>query len=398
MGFIKLRNNTYTFAFVGLSFYTAGMISTLTISNFRNHESSRIKTGGAKAIIITGPNGSGKTSILEAISTLSAGQGLRGAHVSEMLRISKTQGIGHTAYGASFGVVSELENGTNLSVSWSAGDTYRRAGIDGDHAPLSDLGRHLRLVWLTPKEDRLFYEGASDRRAFFDRMSTSFDPAHSGRVHRLAKLLSERAFALKSRAGDEWLGAIEKQLAETAVAVAAARVKYAGEINYFLRRNENEDARCPMHYAVTISGLLEQQLSDGQSAMDTEKSYLEYLSRERALVHDKMTIDGAHKSDMTLFNKTLDMNVAMTSTGQQKAALLALIIAHAKLLQAKISAPPVILLDEAVAHLDSGARENLFAELRAAGSQIWATGIEAALFDGIGDAVFVACENGKISE
>jgi len=387
----------------GLSFYNPSMIKTLTVSNFRNHESSRVKTGGAKTIIITGPNGSGKTSLLEAISTLSAGSGLRSASVSEMLRILTES--------ASFGVVAELEDGTGISVSWNEDDTYRRAVIDGNAAPLSDLAKSLRMVWLTPKEDRLFYDSASDRRAFFDRLAASFDPAHAGRAARLSKLLSERAFALKSRAGDDWLGAIEKQLAETAVAVAAARVKYVGEINWILRnkeegiRNKNENRQAEkssslflIPYSLMISGLLEQKLSDGQSAMDAEREYLEYLSRERTLVHDKMTIDGAHKSDMTMFNKSLNMNVAMTSTGQQKSALLSLIIAHAKLLAAKTTASPVILLDEAAAHLDADARANLFTELAATNSQVWATGIDKALFEEIKDAVFISCENGRIVE
>ncbi|MCL2737562.1 MAG: AAA family ATPase [Alphaproteobacteria bacterium] len=374
------------------------MILTLTVSNFRNHESSRIKTCGAKTVIITGPNGSGKTSILEAISTLSAGGGLRGAGSDEMRRISSEQGIG-------FGVVAELEDETKLSVSWTEGDTYRRATVDGDAAPLSDLARYLRLVWLTPKEDRLFYDSASDRRAFFDRLAASFDSAHAGRVARMAKLLSERAFALKSGAASEWLRAIEKQLAETAVAVAAARVKYVGEVNYFLGHkaygtgnNEDENALCPMTYALAIAGVLEQKLSAGQNAMDTEKEYAEYLSDERALVHEKMTIDGAHKSDMTMFNQPLSMNVAMTSTGQQKSALLSLIIAHAKLLHAKTNARPVVLLDEAAAHLDADARANLFAELSETDSQVWATGVCPLLFQGVGGAIFIGCENGRIIE
>jgi DNA replication and repair protein RecF len=147
-----------------------------------------------------------------------------------------------------------------------------------------------------------------------------------------------------------------------------------------------------------ISGLLEQKLASGALAADIEREYLEYLGRERVLSGEKMTIDGAHKSDMTMFNQALEMNVAMTSTGQQKSALLALIIAHAKLVAAKTAARPVILLDEAVAHLDSAARAHLFSELSAASSQVWATGIDPALFDGTQDAIFISCENGKISE
>ncbi|MCL1785582.1 MAG: AAA family ATPase [Alphaproteobacteria bacterium] len=371
------------------------MIKTLTISDFRNHESSRIMANVAKAVIITGPNGSGKTSILEAISTLSAGAGLRGASVGELLRNSPTQSIEQRAESREWGVVAELDDDTNVSVSWRDGDTYRRATIDGDGAPLSDLAKVLRMVWVTPREDRLFCDGASDRRAFFDRLAANFDPSHMGRAARLSKLLSERAFALKSwlaarsPQGEVWMDGIDKQIAQTAVSVAAARIKYIGEINYFL-----QDAR----YSLTIAGCLEEKLAAGMAAADAEREYLEYLSGARTLCGDKMTIDGAHKSDFVMFNGMLGMNVQMTSTGQQKSALLSLVIAHAKLVRARTGARPVILLDEAAAHLDVAARENLFAELAAADSQVWATGIDKGLFNGIDGAVFVACENGRIVE
>jgi DNA replication and repair protein RecF len=149
-------------------------------------------------------------------------------------------------------------------------------------------------------------------------------------------------------------------------------------------------------YSLTVAGVLEQKLSLGGMAADVEREYAEYLSHERTLVHDKMTVDGAHKSDMIMFNNTLGMNVAMTSTGQQKSALLVLAVAHAKLLRAKIATVPIILLDEATAHLDALARKNLFAELAETDAQVWCTGIDRALFDGIGGAVFISCENGRI--
>lgn len=385
------------------------MISTLTLSEFRNHESSRIKAGAAKAVIITGPNGSGKTSILEALSVFSSNGTMRGAAMPEILRIG--------ARGGGFGVVAELPDGTNLSVSWSDGDSWRRARVDGDAAALSALPRHLRMVWLTPREDRLFMDAASDRRAFFDRLVAAFDPAHAGRAARLAKLLSERAFAMKSGAAGEWLAPIEKQLAETAVSVAAARVKYVGEINWFLNSYESAERRAQIsskievdscdkssspcalrshNYVITISGMLEEKLSNGALASDVEREYLEYLSRERALVSDKMTIDGAHRADFGMFNRALDMRAAQTSTGQQKSALLSLILAHAKLVRARTGARPLILLDEAAAHLDESARAALFDALSKADAQVWATGIDPALFAGVSDAIFIGCDNGRI--
>ena len=201
------------------------MLSQLTITNFRNHESFRLKVGEARNICLSGPNGTGKTAVLEAVSLLSGNGSLRGATMSEIARIGGDGG---------FAVNAELADDTGLSVSYVAGDSSRRARIDNDPAPLSELPRYIRMVWLTPKEDRLFADSAESRRAFFDRLAVSFDSAHAGRVSRLSKLLSERAFALKSGADSGWLDAIDAQLAPTAVAVAAARVKYASEINYFL--------------------------------------------------------------------------------------------------------------------------------------------------------------------
>jgi DNA replication and repair protein RecF len=358
------------------------MIKTLTITNFRNHESYRIHADNARAIIITGPNGSGKTSIIEAISCLSAGTGLRGATMNEILRIEAIDG---------FGVVANIADETEISVSWSVGDTYRRAVVDGDKIALSDLSAYLRMIWITPKEDRVFLDEKSDRRAFFDRLIAAFDPVHSGRTMKLSKLLSERSFALKNGAASEWLGGIEKQIAETAVSVAAARVKYVAEVNYFLSQEPKAKSQEPkaVEYIVRLSGWLEDKLTSGMLASDVERQYLEYIGRERNLVGDKMTIDGAHRSDFSMFNKSLNMDVSMTSTGQQKSALMALVVAHAKLLRAVKNVSPLILLDEAVAHLDDVARKNLFDALDATDAQVWCTGIDKELFGGIDGAMFI---------
>ncbi len=201
------------------------MIKTLTLTNFRNHASTRINTGGAKNIIITGPNGAGKTALIEAVSMLGGERGLRAAVWSDIAKFD-TSGF------ATFAV---LDNDTEIGISWNTGDTNRRAKIDGNNAPLSNLAEYMRIIWLTPKEDRIFIDSVSDRRAFFDRLAASFDAAHSGRVARLGRLLSERGFALKNGADDNWMTAIEVQIASLAVAIAAARIKYAGELNYFLQ-------------------------------------------------------------------------------------------------------------------------------------------------------------------
>ena len=353
------------------------MIETLVLTDFRNHTMCRIKTHGRRNVIIIGPNGAGKTAILEALSILSGDRGMRGAQMGEIARFGGNGG---------FSVFATLSDETELAVSFNAGDTNRRAKIDGDNAPLVDLTAYLPMVWITPREDRLFVDSAADRRAFFDRLVASFDATHSGRVARFTKLLSERAIALKSGRDMRWVDVLDDQIAATAVAIADARIKYAGELNYFLE-----------NCAVSVSGMIEQMLIDGRTPGDAERAYREYLGQTREIVADKMVVDGVHKSDFGVFNKKLNLPAHLTSTGQQKTALMELILAHAKLLHTRTNRRPFILLDEAVAHLDTNARAKLFSELGKSDAQVWATGLDASAFDGILDAVIVSCTDGDIS-
>ncbi len=352
------------------------MIKNLTLTDFRNHKTCRIDTGGKKNIIITGPNGAGKTAILEAVSMLAGDRGMRGAPMTEIAYFNGNGG---------FSIFAGTNDDTELCVYFNSGDTNRHAKIDGDNANLADLAKHLRIVWITPREDRIFTDSASDRRAFFDRLAASFDSAHSGRVARHAKLLTERAGALKNCADNNWMDALDGQIASVAVAIAAARIQYAGEINYFLT-----DA------AVSVDGMVEGMIM-ATNAGDAERNYLSYLKSNRTLVNDKMVLDGVNKSDFGVFNMKLNLPANLTSTGQQKTTLLNLILAHAKLVHTKTGATPIILLDEAAAHLDTNARHDLFAALSAANAQVWATGIDANIFTDIPDAIFVSCTDGVVS-
>ena len=353
------------------------MIETLTLTDFRNHSMCRIKTHGRQNVIIIGPNGAGKTAILEALSILSGDRGMRGAQMSDLARFDGTGG---------FSVFATMSDDTELSVSFNPGDTNRHAKIDGDNAALVELGARLPMVWMTPREDRLFIDTASERRAFFDRLVSGFDSAHSGRVARFAKLLSERAIALKSGRDMRWVDALDDQIAATATAIADARIKYAGELNY-----------CLINCAVSVSGMVEQMFIDRRSPGDTERTYREYLGTAREIIGDKMVIDGVHKSDFGVFNKQLNLPANLTSTGQQKTTLLELILAHAKLLHTHTNKRPFILLDEAAAHLDATARAKLFSELDQSNAQVWATGLDADTFRDVPNAVFVSCKDGNIS-
>ncbi|MBR5153705.1 MAG: AAA family ATPase [Alphaproteobacteria bacterium] len=353
------------------------MINALTLTDFRNHNMCRITTYGKRNIIITGPNGAGKTAILEAVSMLSGDRGMRGVPINEIARFNGSGG---------FSIFANLFDETEVSVQFTNGDNNRRAKIDGEPATLTDLARILRIVWITPREDRLFIDSGSDRRAFFDRLATSFDTSHSGRTAKLSKLLTERAYALKTGSDNHWLDALDTQIAGTSVTIAHSRIQYAGELNYFLKR-------C----AVSVSGMIERMLIDGISTGDAERKYMEYLKSNRTLTGDKMILDGPHKSDFGVYNNELQLPAHLTSTGQQKMALLELILGHAKLIHSKTGKRPIILLDEAAAHLDAAARTNLFRELGDADAQVWATGLDKNIFKNVPDAVFVACQDGEIN-
>ena len=301
---------------------------------------------------------------------------MRGAQMSDITRFAGSGG---------FSVFATLDDDTDVCVYFNAGDVNRRARIDNENVPLAKLAQYLRIVWITPREDRIFVDSASDRRAFFDRLATGFDVSHSGRVAHHAKLMSERAGAIKNGANGHWLDALDTQIAATAVAVAAARIQYAGEINYFLQDS-----------AVSVDGMVESMIM-ATNAADAERAYLGYLKTNRDLVNDKMVIDGVNKSDFGVFNKALNLPAYLTSTGQQKTLLLNLILAHAKLIFTKTGATPIILLDEAVAHLDTDARARLFEQLADAHAQVWATGLDASVFNNIPNSTFVTCKDGTIS-
>lgn len=352
------------------------MIKQITLTNFRNHISSRIRIDDAKNIVITGLNGAGKTAVLEAVSLLGGERGLRGADVQTIARFGGDGG---------FSVFATLDDESDVSVFLNIGDTNRHAKIDNENATLSELAKKLRIVWLTPKEDRIFIDTASDRRAFFDRLAASFEPSHMGRIARLGKLMSERAGAIKNGADNNWLDALDKQIAATSISISAMRIRYASELNYFFETG-----------AVSVDGMVEKLVLE-DTATSAENRYFEYLQNNRELTGDKMVIDGVHKSDFGVFNKKLNLPAQITSTGQQKSILIDLILAHAKLIHLKTGASPVILLDEAAAHLDKDARSKLFKDLNESNAQVWATGIDSNIFADIPKALFVTCVDGTVS-
>ena len=232
------------------------MINQITLTNFRNHTCSRINVGDAKNIVIIGQNGAGKTAVLEAISLLSGERGLRGTDIQTLARFDGNGG---------FSVFASTNDESDICVFLNSGETNRHAKIDNENVALSDLAKKLRIVWLTPKEDRIFTDSGSDRRSFFDRLNASFEPAHIGRISRLNKLLVERAGAIKNGADTKWLDALDSQIAATAITIAADRISYLSQINYFFENG-----------AISVNGMVEKLLLE-TTATDAERKYFEYL-------------------------------------------------------------------------------------------------------------------------
>ncbi len=350
-------------------------IETITLSNYRNYSNCRIKTNNLNNIVITGENGTGKTNILEAISLFSTGSGLRHATLNEIQKINEA---------TPFGVNLELDDGTILSIGLNNNCDKKIIMIDKTNASLSEILKYLRLVWVSPREDRIFCDSVSDRRGFFDNLISSFEPDHSGRLSRLSKLLSERANALKMNANDIWLSEIENHLAPTAVAITYSRVSYASNLNHFLMEESGFGQN-----TITMIGGMETDINAGKSMSEIENLYRKYLSENRFLINEKQTINGPHKSDISVYSVKYDKPAYMCSTGQQKMILLSLILAHSKMIKIKTGQSPIILLDELVAHLDSKTRELLYSELGKLDTQIWMTGTDKTLFENLTDSLIV---------
>lgn len=352
------------------------MLSRLTLSDFRNHEDALIAPG-APFILLTGENGAGKTNILEAISLLAPGRGLRGAALSQMARQG---GRG------SFGIAAQI-NGVTIGTGTLPGAPDRRqVRIGGVQSASSALAEHLAIVWLTPAMDRLFMDSAGERRRFLDRLTLALDPAHGIHATRYEaamrarnKLLSER-----ERPWDErWLGALEAQMAEHGAAVHEARAALVTRLGEVLTRSHDGPFARP---ALTLSGW------DGDT-LPLERALQEGRRRDAAAAR---TLAGPHRSDLLVTHVAKGQPAALCSTGEQKALLLSILLGHAALIGEARERAPVLLLDEVAAHLDPARRIALFERLAATGSQVWMTGTEPGLFDGISSATRLHIADGRI--
>lgn len=337
-------------------------LARLSLTDFRSYADAVIAPG-AGLVVLTGENGAGKTNILEAVSLLSPGRGLRGAALSEMARQGGTGGFGVAAR------LGDVDIGTGTV---PAAPERRQVRINGAPAAASALGEWLSVLWLTPAMDRLFAEAASGRRRFLDRLVLALDPGHATHSARYEAAMRARNKLLgEERPDPAWLTALEARMDEHGLAIAAARMRTVAALG---RRLADAPDGPFARAAIALEGWTDGALADELAA-----------GRGRDAAAGR-TLAGPHRTDLAVTHVAKGQPAALCSTGEQKALLLGLVLAHADLVADEQGRRPVLLLDEVAAHLDPGRRAALFARLEAGGGQVWLTGTEPALFDAVGTA------------
>jgi len=350
-------------------------VTRLRLSHFRCYDEAAFD-GDERPVVLTGPNGAGKTNMLEAISYLGPGRGLRRA------RLADVDQRGGDAAWAVAATVSGLVGSVELGTGRDPLSTRRAVRVNGAAASgQSALGEHVSIVWLTPQMDRLFLEGAAARRRFLDRLVFGFDTAHAGRVSAYEHAMRERARVLKfGRRDDSWLSALEETMAGCGIAIAAARRDMAGRL-----ARACAEASGPFPAAgIAAIGQIEGWLEEGP-ALAAEDRLRQCLAEHRAEdAATGRTGFGSHRSDFAVRHLEKDMPADQCSTGEQKALLIAVVLANARLQAAECGVAPLLLLDEIAAHLDVDMRQVLFETLLGLGVQAWLTGTDPILFDDLG--------------
>jgi DNA replication and repair protein RecF len=354
----------------------------LTLTNFRNYHAAALEAD-ARPIVLYGPNGAGKTNLIEAISFLAPGRGLRRATLEE---VAFHEGDGSWAVAAEVeGALGLATLGTGVERALEEDATVqRKCRIDREPvASATAFADHLRVVWLVPAMDTLFVGAPSERRRFLDRLALAVDAEHSSRVNALERALRSRNRLLEEpRPDPHWLDAVEHETAELAVAVAGLRAEALHRLESVLASRQDSDFP-PVEIA--LDGWME-KLLPAHPAIEIEERYRAVLRENR--VRDAAagrTLDGPHLTDLLVVYRQKGIAAADASTGEQKALLIGLVLAHARLIAEMTASAPVLLLDEVVAHLDPARRAALHGELAQLGAQVWMTGADPALFAEIKD-------------
>jgi DNA replication and repair protein RecF len=353
-------------------------ITRLSLTDFRSYPALAIAAAPG-AIVLTGENGAGKTNILDAISLLGPGRGLRGAALSDAARSGGPGGWSIAATLLADGADVELGTGTAASAP-----QRRLVRINGATATAAALGEWLALVWLTPAMDRLFADTLGARRRFLDRLVLALHPGHARQSLRYDAAMRARNRLLTGDAPADpvWLTALETAMAEHGAAIDAARADTVAALADRLAETPEGPFARPL---VALGG---EMVADLAAALARNRAA--DAAAGRALI-------GPHRADLLVTHAGKGEAAARGSTGEQKALLIAIILAHAELVAARNRRPPLLLLDEVAAHLDPLRRAALFDRLAATGSQVWMTGTDAALFAAVGaGATRLHVENGVV--
>lgn len=359
----------------------------IALSHFRSHKSWSLETDG-RPVALHGPNGAGKTNILEAISLLSPGRGLRRAQAEELIRRPE-------AIGWKVSALIETAGGAREAMTAVTAPGARRiVEIDGKTATQTALGDVTGLVWLTPAMDRLWMEGAGERRAFLDRIALNFEPGHGDRALAYEKAMRERNRLLRDGYGDaRWLSALEAQMAKAGAGIARARAECAALLNG-AQADAGTGAETAFPRAdIAVEGVTEARFAaviaaggDARAEEDAAEAALaeRWAAGRRADEQAGRTLDGPHRSDLAAVFAPKGVAARLCSTGEQKALLISLILATVRALTAARGGPPLLLLDEIAAHLDAERRAALYDEIALLGAQAWMTGTGAELFEALG--------------
>ena len=354
-------------------------VARLALSDFRSYASALIAPGPG-FVVLTGENGAGKTNILEAVSLLAPGRGLRGVALADMARAGGAGG---------FAVAARLEDATEIGVgTLPAAPERRQVRINGAAAPSSALAERLAVLWLTPAMDRLFAEGAGGRRRFLDRLVLALEPGHGLHATRYEAAMRARNRLLAEPEGADaaWLAALEAGMAEHGDAIAQARIRTVAALG---QRLAGQPAGPFARAGLALEGW-------APSAAGLSAELRAGRAREAAAGR---ALAGPHRTDLAVTHLDKGEAAARCSTGEQKALLLGLVLAHADLVAERAGRRPVLLLDEVAAHLDPRRRAALFARLADAGGQVWMTGTEPALFADMGvDATRLSVAAGTIRD
>jgi DNA replication and repair protein RecF len=367
------------------------VLKRLSLTDFRSYERAELELGGGP-VVLFGANGAGKTNLLEAVSYLAPGKGLRGATAADVGRR-----MPHETGGRAWAVSTTIEtdDGEIRLGTGTEGGARRLVRVEGEPLAPARLSEFVRLVWLTPQQDRLFLEGGTERRRFFDRLTFAAEPSHAGAVAAYEKALRERMRLLTDGPRDPaWLDALEARLGEAGAATMLARTRTLRALQAEIEGR----AERPFPQAdLTLTG--EFGTADEEAEFDALAGGISEAmrrSRERDAIAGR-GLSGPHRADLAVVHREKNRPAAESSTGEQKALILNIVLAQAARLSRDLSAPnPIVLLDEVAAHLDAKRRDALFDEILALRLQAFLTGTDEALFEGLqGRAQFVPVSSGR---